>query len=467
MTKISVSIMIFVAAVAAFSVERVSQVAKANLNIDDTVENEQKSTLSHIVKDCVSRYNTGIVHYEIDFVSESQIKITYYKKTEDSHLVVCVETLDVIQEDGFYKVEKDQIKQYEKITSATEFDEAYGTYAINDSWMDYTANGLGKSLSERKLLTPESAAPYLLNLAGGKCKVKEVYEELVIVTYEFQDGSTMDFSMIQPYGRTKQDNWVVKNQVDEEDEAEIAHSRQIVQTITGNQLEEMAIDATRYIDDELTPGNGQIVELINQPEENITFYSLNGYKETYGTILRVGDTLQYFDWELLNVYGELPQIKVGDYDKDGENEISICTLFGTGTGVSVTDLYILEPMKDGTYIDFLFKSTDYDRQIRETIKDSFEEEQKTLCFLNQKDGSELKVDLTESMSEDNGFAQVCYTGYVNFTNAGSLKMEVACSYLQQKSFGPFYDNMPEIQAKVNYSEESFRLDDLQLTNLQD
>lgn len=84
------------------------------------------------------------------------------------------------------------------------------------------------------------------------------------------------------------------------------------------------------------------------PEKNIYLYGLrSGEAEFEGEItdkvvLYAGDQKQEFGWNYMTPRFILPQLQTYDFDKDGEDELSVILYVGSGTGVSIEELHIVE-----------------------------------------------------------------------------------------------------------------------------
>lgn len=147
--------------------------------------------------------------------------ILYYARVSDPKVTIWKETIHYSLSKGLFQVTEEQIHMYEEIASAEEFDEAYGT-GIDNTPMDYEANGYGELLNERStsyayandpLLQPVTAAKYLLNLLDDPQKVQLESDpdgEDVVVHITFAEGDgDRQVTMVQPWG--KQGIWVPKD----------------------------------------------------------------------------------------------------------------------------------------------------------------------------------------------------------------------------------------------------------------
>lgn len=116
--------------------------------------------------------------------------------------------------------------------------------------------------------------------------------------------------------------------------------------------------------------NDKIWLLAELPEQNIRLYGLNftvsGENNDTGTVLvRWNDRLFKYAWSFLTPRAILPILGCADYDGDNELEIAVNLYVGSGTGLSIEQLHILD--YDGT----------------ETLRDYRLDEQKYLAAFNE------------------------------------------------------------------------------------
>lgn len=83
-------------------------------------------------------------------------------------------------------------------------------------------------------------------------------------------------------------------------------------------------------------------------EADAAFYGLQWDK----ALIRWGDSLAEFDWPWLTPQQILPRLYCLDLDYDFADELIVICHPGTGTGVSVDDLHVLEKNSDGTLTDY-------------------------------------------------------------------------------------------------------------------
>lgn len=155
---------------------------------------------------------------------ERQARILYYAITSDPHVTVWEETVTFGIQDDSIRIEEEELHMLDYINSAEEFSRAY-PYGIDQTMMDYLANGLGEALNSNALLSsnqlyqglfePERAAVILLNLLDNAEKVQirshairdDAKVDLMI--HFASDGGTFYVTMVQPYGENG--IWVVQD----------------------------------------------------------------------------------------------------------------------------------------------------------------------------------------------------------------------------------------------------------------
>ena len=71
-------------------------------------------------------------------------------------------------------------------------------------------------------------------------------------------------------------------------------------------------------------------------------------------LLRWGDTSAEFIWPYQTPQTINPHLWQLDADGDGANELAVVCLYGSGTGISIDALHIVEKNADGTLTDYCF-----------------------------------------------------------------------------------------------------------------
>lgn len=99
-----------------------------------------------------------------------------------------------------------------------------------------------------------------------------------------------------------------------------------------------------------------IAVLAEDREADAVLYGLPLYANTSQetALIRWGDSLAEFDWDFLTPRTILPRMDCFDVDGDQEDELIVICYTGSGTGVSVEELHILEKGPDGTLTDCAF-----------------------------------------------------------------------------------------------------------------
>lgn len=161
--------------------------------------------------------------YRILQSDDSKTEILYYAGDSTPHLYVWRETLECVKNDGVYQMVTESMETFYGISSAEEFYRAYPDGEITGTEMDYQKNGLGEYLNQHamedlndmiyaRLFDAELAALDLLNIsvmANGEwqdisdkvaASVEDTAGKTVVQVTFLQENSTVEVSMIQPYG---------------------------------------------------------------------------------------------------------------------------------------------------------------------------------------------------------------------------------------------------------------------------
>ena len=109
-------------------------------------------------------------------------------------------------------------------------------------------------------------------------------------------------------------------------------------------------EVTEIIDWEDWGGVGLLCEL---PEADAAFYAVEG-KDFSPALIRWGDALAEFDWRYATPRNIAPRMWCFDFDEDGLDELVVDCYYGSGTGVSLSDLHVVEKNSDGTLTAYTF-----------------------------------------------------------------------------------------------------------------
>lgn len=125
----------------------------------------------------------------------------------------------------------------------------------------------------------------------------------------------------------------------------------------GNELNEAERDPA-----EEQAESGELELLTELPEAGVALYAGKGD----GVVLYWGDEVSTFDWPYMTPRGIMPRIYVDDHDGDGEQELAIILYIGSGAGISVEELHIVEKTAAGLE-DYVFDQESYERQLRDEV----------------------------------------------------------------------------------------------------
>lgn len=206
----------------------------------------------------------------------------------------------------------------------------------------------------------------------------------------------------------------------------------------------------------VTPMTHRLVKyplLAGIPERNLFLYGADD-----GVIVKHGEILKPFEWIYLTPRFVLPRMAMADVDKDDMEEI-ICILYmGSGTGVSIEELHILEPDDAEIYKDIMFSADDYVKQINNLVSFQYDKENNRLCF--EAGEEEYEFDAPEEFTE-HIFENIYYGFIVSFEYDDGIMMKIAPEYYFKGRAAPVYFNY--ITAKVSYDKEAFTLSDIKIS----
>lgn len=167
---------------------------------------------------------SGIPAYQITQSDDTSATILYYAQVSDPHVTVWEETLQYTRKDDKIEIAHEELQMLNFIAGGTEFENAYPK-GIQNTPMDYQANGLGETLNEHaisangmspdgeyNLTDPMEAAEYLLNLLRNDGKVeitadKKDKTQVELKVHFTEDDVTHYITMIRPWG--EDGIWVV------------------------------------------------------------------------------------------------------------------------------------------------------------------------------------------------------------------------------------------------------------------
>ncbi|MDG0809200.1 hypothetical protein [Cohnella rhizosphaerae] len=100
------------------------------------------------------------------------------------------------------------------------------------------------------------------------------------------------------------------------------------------------------------------------PDKDVYLYA----DTAKNAILAVGDKRQTMDWRYSTVRGVMPALTIADYDHDGDDELAAVLELGSGTGLLLDELHVVELTEtDGAgerpFADHAFQEEDYLAQL--------------------------------------------------------------------------------------------------------
>ncbi len=165
----------------------------------------------------------------------------------------------------------------------------------------------------------------------------------------------------------------------------------------------------------------------------------------------------------------MPELKVYDFDGDGEQELAVILNVGSGTGISLYELHVVEYQSAGARVgqklqDYIFAQNDYMKKLATEIQFKKSIKNKELFGQIVLGGQSYEVKLAEyqkEYGEEKIGNQLGYGGIVRFEAAEQgLKLVVAIGLAIEGVAEPQY--IGEVDAKVTYSSEGiFTLDNFQ------
>jgi len=211
------------------------------------------------------------------------------------------------------------------------------------------------------------------------------------------------------------------------------------------------------------------------PEKDIYLYAV----KPRGVILYTGDTGHYYGWDYLTPRFILPSLNVGDYDSDGEEEIAVVTYTGSGTGVSIEDLHIVETRKDEVlsrdpssenyftpnpeyYKDHFYTPEAYTSRLDELVKLSayYAGNELMLDVSIEGNKSVLSMKPLQEWAKDLSINEKPCLGSIVYFNCegNSITVEFALGITGNTFASPIF--IGDIKSEVIYREEGFALKNL-------
>ncbi|MBQ2739436.1 MAG: hypothetical protein IJF36_04305 [Oscillibacter sp.] len=215
-------------------------------------------------------------------------------------------------------------------------------------------------------------------------------------------------------------------------------------------LPEKAVDMTVWM---YKGGVGLLAEV---EEADAAFYAIEG-KEFSPALIRWGESMAEFDWAYITPRAFLPKLWCFDFDGDGEDELVVDCYYASGTGVSMSDLYVVEKEEDGTLSAVTFPAKELESALGKGLQ-LFEKEGRTYAALGT-----ITVDVTATLEG------LDFTPLGSGVTVGSVRsfelqgegMKCILGVMLDASDAHFY-YVAEITADVLYKDGEFILDGFHL-----
>lgn len=218
-----------------------------------------------------------------------------------------------------------------------------------------------------------------------------------------------------------------------------------------------------------------MVELARTEDGTVTVYGL--HSEEHGPrgitvdwkITPDGDSNHtYFDWYWNWNYGNY-QVYVKDYDGDGRDEIALEIMQGSGTGVSIEQLAILETWDTGHLEAYIFELPDQQAEWTRQIDWSLDEEN-NLVQVIRRDSEDsapvLSLPYGDMMEEGGAAKGIGIGGQVHFLIGEEIRVYYAVAVIMEEFATPQYTSEEELSFRVVYhgpdagQDQMFELTDL-------
>lgn len=203
--------------------------------------------------------------------------------------------------------------------------------------------------------------------------------------------------------------------------------------------------------------------LVELPEADAAFYGLGWDK----ALIRWGDSRAEFDWPWLTSRQIFPRLYCFDLDNDLKDELIVVCHPGTGTGVSVDELHVLEKNPDGTLTDYALPWEFFSETLSEALSVATVGG-RTFSIL----GTEL-TDITGLLPEDGdpeSIERFRAGDIVHFSvnpepefNGEDIRFRGAAWLIGDEYFMPTVAYAAEINAVVLYRDGAFALSQIHLS----
>lgn len=450
--------------------------------VTQMLQEKWEDTLGEEVYSYKQCYNvTGDKFNKVD---EERELIFYFYTFDEKYITTYYKSvLNVVVDEKKVHIIKQENISFEEITTASQALEIAGLIQFKNDYVDGLENEemdiashiyeksiekykmLGKDKDAYPLVNPDISLPMLMHYEGGKSETIDDSENYsVITTYTFEDESSISYVM-------RRDNMAnISNGVGEfwfpfyytsADQVDIARKVQkYINQVTVDELKsiENVTDiselSVREIPEIYT--SDMFSMIYKDAQQDMALYSING---GYAMVLRDKDDVYPISLSCGGPRGVVPNIHKADYDKDGKEEYALYRYTGSGTGVSIAQLYMLEETDAILEInEFTVADVRYQMQ---NIQYEYDEENEIVHIDTNAEVYDLKISEYLKMYE----AQYSYFTCGDIIDVvlidGQWWLEVGAGIVTKESVIPQYDCGVTYCAPINYMENGyFQLGDI-------
>jgi hypothetical protein len=218
-----------------------------------------------------------------------------------------------------------------------------------------------------------------------------------------------------------------------------------------------AIDSGPQEDPMIAAGpHGPVIAEI--PERDIALH-----EAAEGVVLRIGEHERFFDWVALTPRMIMPVLHAADFDADGEDELAVILYTGSGTGISIQELHVVDYDGTGRMEDHVFAENDYVGQLHERFEFRPPNPGRDGAATGEiaVDSRTIPVNLAEFVSEEYGpiSDRPVFGNIVHFeAEERRLKAQFGVGIVVEPFFTPQY--IGTLNADVQYRDGRFVLADM-------
>lgn len=383
---------------------------------------------------------------------ENSAKIRYYVLHDDYSVSVREENYSFIIENNECSVKSSSVTVYDTIRSAEDFEELF-SYCPNFFEMGMTKNIINEGITQ--YIAPETAAERFFNLSGGRSgSVKDTdMSNKKTVIYTFADGSQTELEMYLTYDGV----WLpYRNSSFEINDWYMSLTEEDFKNAVT--IQDGTLDEWLY---------SKIMVLAEFPEYGVKIYA-NGSVEAI--VVEYGQKRYLYRETGIMARAILPQFAMDDYDHDGIMEIAVSEYCGSGTGVSIEKLSIIDSVYE--MYDTIYRLEDPQNDLNEAFEYELDGTNLKFGLKNTEEKLTYVFDAAQYVDDD---VQVRGMGVGNtisfdFSEHGNIRIYAAIEVYRTILWGVYLpgaaDYPNELMAYVKYNGNGiFELTNISLVNV--